>query len=237
MPSDRHATAFHRLAFYDETLKLKCLARDTKNVKLLDKRRYDGRTALHVAADRGNINMIRAILGAGSKAINTADDIGVTPLLCALEKRHAKVVDLLLERGSLDFKERYKGVSLLHLAIMGKDPACVAVIAKRCPSLLDVPTEDDRETPLFFAVKRGYIKIVALLLRLGCKSIDTPNKKKVTPLMLALSLQFDKTVSLLMTHGASHSHPGYSKLAMFCRVRDQLENTRRQALEAKLIKV
>ncbi|MBN1669765.1 MAG: ankyrin repeat domain-containing protein [Kiritimatiellae bacterium] len=62
-------------------------------------RRKDGKTLLHLAADRSNPETVRLLLDKGLE-VNVPDGIGATPLHYAAFKGHADVVRALLERGA-----------------------------------------------------------------------------------------------------------------------------------------
>lgn len=56
-------------------------------------------TALHCAAEAGQLGTIQALLGAGVD-VNLKDEHGRTPLLCAAQSGHTGVMRALLDRGA-----------------------------------------------------------------------------------------------------------------------------------------
>ena len=59
----------------------------------------DGATALHYAANRGNLEIVEALLAAGADAA-AANRYGVTPVSLASRSGNALVVERLLEAGA-----------------------------------------------------------------------------------------------------------------------------------------
>ncbi|XP_002741889.1 myotrophin-like [Saccoglossus kowalevskii] len=58
-----------------------------------------GRTALHVAADFGQVDVIEYLLSKGAD-INLPDKHGITPILAAIFEGHTDSVRLLLHKGA-----------------------------------------------------------------------------------------------------------------------------------------
>ncbi|MBI4042691.1 MAG: ankyrin repeat domain-containing protein, partial [Deltaproteobacteria bacterium] len=60
---------------------------------------YYGRKALHFAANRGYLDIVRLLLNKGAKP-NSLDEGSVTALIGAIDKDHLEVAKLLLEKGA-----------------------------------------------------------------------------------------------------------------------------------------
>ncbi len=73
---------------------------------MLDARDNAGRTAFHVACGRGNLDMIKLLLEAGSDP-NTVDNQGFTPLHTATQEGHAdaETIAYLLQASSVSEKQ------------------------------------------------------------------------------------------------------------------------------------
>jgi ankyrin repeat protein len=73
---------------------------------MLDARDNAGRTAFHVACSRGNLDMIKLLLEAGSDP-NTVDNQGFTPLHTATQEGHAdaETIAYLLQASSVSGKQ------------------------------------------------------------------------------------------------------------------------------------
>ncbi|XP_076471982.1 myotrophin-like [Babylonia areolata] len=72
--------------------------KEAQNVDVVNTE-INGRYPLHVAADYGQIDVIKFLLDKGAK-INQADKHGLTPLLSAIFEGHTECVKMLLERGA-----------------------------------------------------------------------------------------------------------------------------------------
>lgn len=75
----------------------------------------EGRTALHWAADRGQVEACAQLLAAGAN-VDAMDQSGGTPLAYAVICEHADVVRLLIGAGADPFLRATDGESPLSLA-------------------------------------------------------------------------------------------------------------------------
>lgn len=60
---------------------------------------YDGRTALHVAASEGNLEIVQLLLLNGS-GVHMLDRFGHTPLFDAVSFKHKSIVEVLVKTGA-----------------------------------------------------------------------------------------------------------------------------------------
>jgi ankyrin repeat protein len=98
---DRGATALHEAAEHGDLACLRVLLA-ADGVAFLE--HFDligGRTPLIVAAERGHVEAVRLLIGAGAN-VDTHDDlmIGDTAIKRAVEERHLEIVRILLEAGA-----------------------------------------------------------------------------------------------------------------------------------------
>ena len=62
--------------------------------------------------------------------------------------------------------------------------------------------DDESETPLLFAARRGYTEIAALLLKDNRTDVNYANSVKVTPFLVACSSGDRSLCEMLLKHGA-----------------------------------
>ena len=128
----------------------------------------DGLTALHIAAQAGNLEIARLLLDARAGVDAKTRIGGYTPLHVASEGAHLEVVRALLDGGA-DPKvtTTTTGVTPLHLAARAVNGEAVValLVAKGAP--VDALESAAGQTPLMFAASYGRLGAVRELLRAG----------------------------------------------------------------------
>jgi ankyrin repeat protein len=127
----------------------------------------DGMTALHWAADRGDLEMARMLVyaGAGLEAVTRMAEY--TPLHLASRAGHGAVVRALLEAGSDPAAPTGSGgATPLHLAAAAGDAEAVAALIEHGG---DVDAREERagQTPLIFAAAQNRVEAIRALLAGG----------------------------------------------------------------------
>uniref|UniRef100_A0A8B9LUI9 Ankyrin 3a n=1 Tax=Astyanax mexicanus TaxID=7994 RepID=A0A8B9LUI9_ASTMX len=156
-------------------------------------------TPLHVAAKRGNGNMVKLLLDRGAK-IDAKTKDGLTPLHCGARSGHEQVVEMLLDRGAPILSKTKNGLSPLHMATQGDHLNCVQLLLQH-----DVPVDDvtnDYLTALHVAAHCGHYKVAKVIV----DKKANPNAKALngfTPLHIACKKNRVKVMELLLKHGAS----------------------------------
>ncbi len=110
----------------------------------------DGMTALHWAADRGDVAMTALLLRSGAKFTGTTKNGGYTPLHVAARAGHGAVVQALLAAGADPKTLTATGATAMHLAASAGDAASIkALLAKKA----DPNARESAwgQTPLMFA--------------------------------------------------------------------------------------
>ena len=157
-------------------------------------------TPLHIAAARGDINAVKALLEQRAD-VNKRDKNGSTPLNEASSKGHANIVRLLIEKGA-DVNAKSKvGHSPLHLAAFAGSLESVRLLVEKGADIN--ATLSDGTTPLTSAVIFGRASVVSLLLEKGADTTITatlPSLGKKTPLEIAE--KFNKTIITKMIREA-----------------------------------
>jgi len=143
---------------------------------------YDGRTALHVAASEGRLELVVLLLDRGASP-NHSDRWGGSPLDDAMRHRHTSVTELLRKRGGRLGSSDHSS-ALIIAASRGDFEEVNALILDGA----NVNQGDyDRRTPLHLACSEGQMQVVSALLaaganvnaqdRWGCRPVDDARHK------------------------------------------------------------
>ncbi|KAK2158513.1 hypothetical protein LSH36_168g03024 [Paralvinella palmiformis] len=128
-----------------------------KSGGLVDARRADGMTSLHLAAQSGKVDAVRFLLETEKISVNVKDDGGWTPLIWAAEHSHLDVVHYL------------------HIAARQDHYECVVLFLARGAD--SEARNNDNEAPIGFSIIRiqiGYTPILALDISYGRDSTPMP---------------------------------------------------------------
>ncbi|XP_073154238.1 potassium channel SKOR-like isoform X2 [Henckelia pumila] len=146
-------------AYFGDLNQLKSLIRAGADP---NKRDYDGRSALHLAASRGFEDITNFLLQEGVD-VNAADNAGSTPILEAIKNGHDRVASLLSKEGAL-LKIVNAGSFLCSVVARGDSDLLRRVLSYG----IDPNTKDyDNRTPLHIASSQGYYMMAKLLLEAG----------------------------------------------------------------------
>lgn len=158
-----------------------------------------GVSALHIAAERDNVDVIKALVGAFAR-IDHADTAGWTALRYAASHGCDSAVEALIcARAKVDATDNIMITPLTAVAFAG-DEKCVELLLKGGADVSRVGGTD-RTTALYAASANGNDSVVSTLLRWGA-SVDTLDIQGRTALFAAASQGHAKTVKLLLDAGA-----------------------------------
>jgi ankyrin repeat protein len=143
---------------------------------------------LQQASYHGHVNIVKILILAGAN-INERDKDGWTPFHCACRNDHFKVAKFLIDAGADPNIPNYKGHTALYMLCKeyGKFIVDETEKFKFIKKLLEIPQIDVSKptrffgkTPLYQACKRGYEKIVKLLLpRVKESDLEIRNSFKI----------------------------------------------------------
>ncbi|WP_195909817.1 ankyrin repeat domain-containing protein [Bacteroidetes bacterium endosymbiont of Geopemphigus sp.] len=168
----------HNLTFKLKNNSLKIV--QTFNVS--EKKDKDGKTRLHIAAEKDIIKDINALIDKGAE-VNAEDKYGYTPLHWAAMNKNTAAIKLLLEKGAkVSAEGKYNKVTPLHLAAeTGIVEPVMALIEKGA----EVNAEDKYDyTPLHWAARKGQAKVIEALTAAKAQ-INAKGKDGYTSLHLA----------------------------------------------------
>lgn len=144
---------------------------------------YKGCFALHAAADRGHVNVIRCLLNHGANANQTLGETNISPIYQAVIGNRQQAVVALIEGGAdvnlacslgctplrVAVERRY--VDLVKLLLANKKTNINAADAEGC-------------TPVFTASEKGYGDVLTLLIKQGA-SVKLNKIGGITPIHAA----------------------------------------------------
>lgn len=152
--------------------------------------------AMHLAARKGDLQLVDLLREESIYGLNVFDADRVTPLMIAAEKRNLDFVKGLLDRGALQTEEDSKESVALHYAAYNTTVdglKIIELLAKKTP--LDIPNRFER-TPLMEAASRNNHTAVKKLLELGANP-DIKTRHGLTALKIAERRQFPESAKII----------------------------------------
>lgn len=173
-------------------------SKDQSNTALKVVTNHKGETPLHLAAGKGNIELVTLLLEKGAP-VNVQDTQGMTPLMNAAARGHLEIIHLLVEHDADINKVTKAGISACMLAShAGHTEIVNALIDKNC----DVNAQkQDGATALMLAARNGRFEIVKSLVAAGA-DVNRAKKDGWTALMLAAFNNRLSITQFLIEHGA-----------------------------------
>lgn len=140
----------------------------------------DGRTALHIAAERGALPVVKRLLEHHRASVNSVDAKGNTPMHSAVHGGEQVLDALLCEKTSKASVANKDGQTPLHVAAHFGKPRAVKRLLNRREVLPD-PRDNEGSTPLHYAVAASSTEVIGMLIKAGAKTYVVNNEGE-TPL-------------------------------------------------------
>ncbi|XP_068517750.1 ankyrin repeat domain-containing protein 24 isoform X2 [Anas acuta] len=158
----------------------------------------EGKSAFHLAAMRGNVDCLEAMLAHGVDAM-TKDSSGYTALHLASKHGHPQCVSKLLQASCpVDVADSSGRTALHHAAVSG----CISCSEILCDFKAPLNVKDkEGSTPLLLAAKMSHSELCRYLLHRGAAANSRDLQGK-TALMLACENGSVETVEVLVNAGA-----------------------------------
>lgn len=174
-----------------------------------------GTSWLHIAAQNGDVNVVKLLLGAGARRNQARKDDGATPLYIAVYNGHVKVTKLLLAANvNPNPALEDTGVTPLHAATQNGDIDMMKLLLAKGANP-NQARKDNRATPLHVAAYIGNAKAIALLLANKADQNQTLING-ITPLDIATQNGHTKVIELL--RAANQANKDKSKRSLFDRL-------------------
>ncbi|KAL7920744.1 ankyrin repeat-containing domain protein [Trichoderma austrokoningii] len=168
--------------------------------------RYNGRTALQAASERGHLNIVKLLLERGAEVNAPPSPVaGCTALQAAAKGGYGAIVHLLLSHGAQANapSARYKGVTALQGACLQGNLETVELLLR---SGADVQASgggyDGDGTALHAAAEKGHLDIVKKLIGVGADINARSNRRGQTPMQGAMAGGHETVVKCLRDLGA-----------------------------------
>lgn len=168
----------------------------------VDAENDDGWTALHMAARRGKLAVVKLLIRAVAHPTAKISSGVQSPLHLAAEGGHADVVTQLLAYGADLGARDSSGRTALHVAVHNRKGAAVDALLQAGTSVESSTNNDS--TPLHYAARRSFSGGVGVLVHAGA-NIECRNSAGQTPLHLACKKPCASTVGALLQLGADEN--------------------------------
>ena len=126
----------------------------------------DGMTALHWAADRGDLAIADTLIYAGASTAGITRLGAYTPLHLAARSGSGPVVKALLKAGAGASTLTASGATPLHLAAASGNAESVTALLD-AKADINARESESNQTPLIFAVAQGHTDVMKVLLKRG----------------------------------------------------------------------
>ncbi|CAH9114440.1 unnamed protein product [Cuscuta epithymum] len=146
-------------AYHGDLHQLKAVVRAGAD---FNKKDYDGRSPLHLAASRGYEDITLYLIQEGVD-LNAQDNFGNTPLLEAIKNGHDRIASLLVKEGAL-LKIDHAGNFLCNIVARGDSDLLRRLL---CNGVNSNSKDYNYQTPLHVAASQGSYLMAKLLLEAG----------------------------------------------------------------------
>ena len=161
----------------------------------------NGVTALHWAADRGEIDMIKLLIGPGGGCVDPKNSWNSTPLFWAANNGHDDAVIALIESKASISSRNHNNWSPFHACIRAGALKAAKYIAEKYDTVINMPAHGGVH-PIHLGCIARRVDVVQYLLSTGKTSINVSTHSGVTPLHLACKLNYVDMASYLIEQDA-----------------------------------
>eukprot|EP00435_Cladocopium_sp_Y103_P026970 s1639_g6.t1 len=163
-----------------------------------------GRTPLHVAAEGGDLEIVKILLERGANKNVATTDEGMTALSCAARFGRLEVVKCLVEAGADKDAMTPEGKTAFVVAIENRRLE-VAMFLANSGAKVDEAIAASSPDPLHHAAEAGHVEVVDRLLEKKAPCDRALTSLSITPLHLAAQNGHLKVVQALLEAGADEN--------------------------------
>jgi len=162
---------------------------------------YDKRTALHLAASEGMLEMVRVLVREAKAEVNPVDRWGGTPFDDATRHKHDPVIAFLSKNGGKKGTRQDATIADLVDAASKGDKELMREFVRQG---VQVNAGDyDKRTPLHLAASEGRVEMIRLLVEEGKADLNPVDRWGGTPLDDAVRSRHTDVVAYLKAKGAT----------------------------------
>ncbi|KAG1692590.1 Ankyrin-1 [Nymphon striatum] len=212
MANTKGFTCAHIAAMKGSVGVMKELMKFNMNIVTTAKTKVADSTTLHLAAEGGHADVVKALLEAGA-APDIENSDGLTAIHLAARYGHVGVLDALRTAMNTAITSKKTGFTALHVAANYGQTEFVREMLTEVPATckseapLTDPNSDAELTPLHLAAKSGYESVVRLLLNSdGVQADARTTVTGMTPLHFAAQGGHVPVVGLLLSKSTSQLH-------------------------------
>eukprot|EP00729_Bicosta_minor_P006273 gene6273-24394_t len=166
------------------------------------------KSALYHAASRGHEGVVLALCHAGANPNLQTKSTG-TPLVAAMQSRHLKVAEALLQFQNTNPNIHHGTPPLVMATEQGHFDLVSALLkTKGVEADINIRCTTDGATALFVACESGRLDIVKLLLLNGADTAITTTDDGATPLLIAARMSNAEVMLALLEHNANPNVTG-----------------------------
>ena len=167
----------------------------------VNEKNYAGITPMAVAAEKGNMDIIKMLVEEGGAKVNEVSSYGVTPLIAASAAGNVEVVKYLIAHGAdVTAKDDLGKTALLHAAAKN-NKALITGLIKLNSAATDL-ADITGNTPLMYAAQAGALDNVQILVAHGADINYKNPTNGISALAAAAAEGQDATVRFLARNGA-----------------------------------
>ena len=161
-----------------------------------------GWTALHIAAEKGHVEVVKTLLGE-TALVNVPNKKGSTPLFQACLNGHFEVARILLEHCAEVNPESSDNTSPLHVACVGStDRVEIVQLLLERKASVNAKEKSKGWTALHYSAQNGTIKSVEALVKVSRELVNRASFEGVTPLHLSCLEGRADVADTLLRYGA-----------------------------------
>ena len=157
-------------------------------------------TPLHFASSMGHLTLVKWLLNHGAE-VNSQDTSGHSSLHFSASIGHLEISRILLAHGSVtNIRDNTGSTPFLKASKYGHTDI-MWLLFDHNPDVNVCDSDDQEDTPLHNAARRGLLKVIQKLLELNA-DVNSRNNHKSTPLLLASQYGYIGVVQLLLDYNA-----------------------------------